>query len=119
MGGTEILEPLKRIYATKRIPGYLRQIFVITDGQVGNTGEVIGLTKAKAHECRVFALGIGNAASHDLVEGIARAGGGNSAFVTYNEPVDKKVLQQLKDALQPSLTGNYKFDYSQRRDPRQ
>ena len=109
MGGTEILEPLKHIYATETIPGYLRQIFVITDGEVGNTDEVIGLTKAKAHESRVFALGIGDGASHHLVEGIARAGGGNSAFVTYNEPVDKKVLQQLKDALQPSLTGTWAF----------
>ncbi|CAG7721881.1 unnamed protein product [Allacma fusca] len=104
MGGTEILEPLKEIFSAESVPGYLRQIFVITDGEVGNTEEVIGITKAKAHESRVFTLGIGDGASHHLVEGIAQAGGGTSAFVTYNEAVDKKVLQQLKDALQPSLT---------------
>ena len=82
MGGREILEPLKQIYAIKTVPGYLRQLFVITDGEGGNTDEVNGLIKAKAHESRVFALGIGYGASHHLVEGIARAGGGNSAFVT-------------------------------------
>lgn len=49
-------------------------------------------------------MGIGNGASHHLVEGVARAGGGTSAFVTYNESIDKKVLNQLKNALQPSLT---------------
>lgn len=39
------------------------------------------------------------------MEGIAKAGGGTSAFVTYNESIDKKVLNQLKNGLQPSLTG--------------
>ena len=54
MRGTEILEPLKHIYNTEVIPGYLRQIFVFTDGEGGNTDEVLGLTKAKAHESRVL-----------------------------------------------------------------
>ncbi len=73
--------------------------------QVSNTDGVIGIAQANAHKARVFALGIGDGASHHLVEGIAKAGGGTSAFVTYNESIDKKVLNQLKNGLQPSLTG--------------
>lgn len=60
--------------------------------------------QANSHKVRVFALGIGDAASHDLVEGVAKAGCGTAAFVTYNESLEKKVLNQLKNALQPSLT---------------
>ncbi len=116
LGGTEILEPLVEIYDMSSINGYLKQIFVLTDGQVSNTEKVIGIVKANAHNARVFALGIGNGASHHLVEGIAKAGNGTSAFTTYNENINKKVLNQLKNALQPSLTGNkYKSMYIFRR----
>lgn len=34
LGGTEILAPLKAIYAMPQIPEYSRQIFVLTDGEV-------------------------------------------------------------------------------------
>ncbi|XP_037026786.1 von Willebrand factor A domain-containing protein 5A-like [Bradysia coprophila] len=104
MGGTEILAPLEEIFGQPEIDGYFRQIFVLTDGEVSNQNAVVGIVHANAHKVRVFALGIGDAASHGLVGGIAKAGGGTAAYVTYNESVDKKVLDQLKNALQPSLT---------------
>lgn len=59
--------------------------------------------KANADKVRVFTLGIGDGASHDLVEGIAKAGNGTSAFVTYQERMEEKIVNQLKNALQPSL----------------
>lgn len=34
LGGTEILAPLTDIFRTPLIPGYMRQIFVLTDGEV-------------------------------------------------------------------------------------
>lgn len=72
--------------------------------QVSNTKAVFGIVQANAHKARVFTLGIGDAASHDLVEGVAKVGCGKAAFVTYNESMEEKVLNQLKNALQPSLT---------------
>ncbi len=98
------MEPLKKLYAEPAVDGYLKQMFILTDGEVSNTKAVFGIVQANAHKVRVFALGIGDAASHDLVEGVAKAGGGTAAFVTYNESIDTKVLNQLKNALQPSLT---------------
>ena len=82
----------------------MRQVFVLTDGQVSNTESVIGLVKAFAHETRIFSLGIGNSVSHELIEGIAKAGGGSSTFAVYGENFDGKVLAQLKNSLQASLT---------------
>jgi len=63
------------------------------------------MTKVNAHQSRIFSLGIGNGASHELIEGIAKAGGGTSTFCSYNEDIDKNVLVQLKNAMEPSLTG--------------
>ncbi|KZS05848.1 Uncharacterized protein APZ42_030786 [Daphnia magna] len=48
--------------------------------------------------------GLGSSASHHLVEGMARAGNGTALFASLEERLEKKVMQQLQDALQPSLT---------------
>lgn len=72
--------------------------------QVSCTDAIFQIIRANAHKMRVFALGIGDGASHGSITGIARAGCGTAAFVTYNESMDEKVLDQLKNALQPCLT---------------
>ncbi|KAI9555319.1 hypothetical protein GHT06_017833 [Daphnia sinensis] len=104
LGGTEILEPLERIFQKPPIDGYSRQVFVLTDGEVSNAYEVISLVRRHSGQARVFALGLGSSASHHLVEGIARAGNGTALFASLEERLEKKVMQQLQDALQPSLT---------------
>lgn len=48
--------------------------------------------------------GLGSSASHYLVEGIGRAGNGTALFASLEERLEKKVIQQLQDALQPALT---------------
>ena len=40
-GGTEILEPLKAIFKKPPTPSMPRQVFLITDGEVGNTNQVL------------------------------------------------------------------------------
>ena len=37
MGGTVIYEPLKKLLQSKVIAGYPKQIFLLTDGGVGDT----------------------------------------------------------------------------------
>eukprot|EP01113_Clastostelium_recurvatum_P017231 TRINITY_DN2016_c0_g1_i1.p1 TRINITY_DN2016_c0_g1~~TRINITY_DN2016_c0_g1_i1.p1 ORF type:complete len:808 (+),score=177.71 TRINITY_DN2016_c0_g1_i1:708-3131(+) len=41
LGGTELLPPLQWILRNSSVPTYPRQIFVITDGQISNTQEVL------------------------------------------------------------------------------
>jgi hypothetical protein len=47
-----------------------------TDGEVGNTNEVIECVRKHARDTRVFALGIGSNVSMELVNGLAKAGRG-------------------------------------------
>lgn len=70
LGGTELLQPLQDILRAPLIPGYKRQVFVLTDGEVSNTAQVIELVRTHNANNRVFALGLGDGASHELVEGI-------------------------------------------------
>jgi uncharacterized protein with von Willebrand factor type A (vWA) domain len=84
---TELLEPLQHIYSSQPLEGYPRQIFVLTDGEVSNSQQVINLTQQNAHLARVFSFGIGSSVSRTLVEGIAKAGGGEAEFVVDNNKV--------------------------------
>ncbi|KJE94062.1 von Willebrand domain-containing protein [Capsaspora owczarzaki ATCC 30864] len=104
LGGTELLAPLRAIERMKTRADFPRQVFVLTDGQVSNTDQVIAQVNSDSKNARYFALGIGSGVSHHLVEGIARAGKGNAQFVVDGERMETKVMRQLKDAIQPSLT---------------
>lgn len=102
-GGTDIYSPLQHIYSRPQIPGYLTQIFAITDGEVNDSQSVLDLVASKVKHSRSFSLGIGNGVDRDLVQGIAENAGGMCEFVTYDEVIESKILNQLKTALKPAL----------------
>ena len=112
MGGTEILQPLKAILAESGPTGdnvckgntkLRRKLFLLTDGAVGNTQEVIRTVKENAGHTRVFTFGVGDGAASDLVNGVARAGRGEACFIRHGEPIDEKVITQLGKAMEPVL----------------
>ncbi|KAM9331060.1 von Willebrand factor A domain-containing protein 5A [Gastrophryne carolinensis] len=103
LGGTEILEPLVKIYKTAERPGHPRQVFIFTDGEVGNTKDVIAEVHKNSHNHRCFTFGIGEGASTALIKGIARAANGTYDFITGKDRLQPKVLKALKYALQPTV----------------
>ena len=104
-GGTEIYSPLRDIFQqAKPSTRYLRQIFVLTDGEVSNAPSIISLVRQNNAQGRVFSLGIGSSSSRYLVKGIARAGGGTAIFANQSEDLRLKVMNQLKNALQPAIS---------------
>ncbi|XP_034723660.1 von Willebrand factor A domain-containing protein 5A-like [Etheostoma cragini] len=103
LGGTEILEPLKHIYSKPCIPSQPRQLFVFTDGEVGNTKEVINQVKKNSGSHRCFSFGIGEGASSALINGLAKEGGGHAQFITGTDRMQPKVIQSLRFALQPAV----------------
>ncbi|XP_016532214.1 von Willebrand factor A domain-containing protein 5A-like [Poecilia formosa] len=103
LGGTEILQPLKHIYSQACIPKHPRQVFVFTDGEVGNTKEVTDLVKKNAGSHRCFSFGIGEGASSALINGMAKEGGGHAQFITGADRMQPKVMQSLRFALQPAV----------------
>ena len=61
----------------------------------------------------MFPLGIGNAVSSGLIEGVARAGNGFASTVGEHEKLDGKVVRMLKGALVENIT-DYTFDIEYR-----
>lgn len=104
LGGTEILPALDFVLKQKPHRELPRQVVVLTDGEVSNTDAVIALAASHAAEARIFTFGIGAGASHHLVRGLARAGGGTAEFIYPGERIEPKVLRQFGRLLSPAVT---------------
>lgn len=104
MGGTEILGALQAA-VENRYKDKVLEVLILTDGQVWNQDEIFGLVNRENQEnsARFFTLGLGDSASHSLINGISRAGKGFSQSVLNNEDLNKTVVRMLKGALMPRL----------------
>jgi Ca-activated chloride channel homolog len=83
-GSTELLAALRTALALPGEPQRARSFVVITDGYVTIEKEAMDLVRANLGLANVFAFGIGSSVNRFLIEGLARAGRGES-FVVLNE----------------------------------
>ncbi|XP_069106657.1 von Willebrand factor A domain-containing protein 5A-like isoform X2 [Argopecten irradians] len=104
LGGTEILRPLESLYAQPLHTAKFRQVFLLTDGDVSNTNQVITLARKNATNTRIFTFGIGEGASTSLVRNVAKVTNGLATFVTDKEKLQNKVMTVLNHAMQQPVT---------------
>jgi Ca-activated chloride channel homolog len=105
LGGTEVLPTLESIYGVAVEKGASRSVILLTDGEVGNEGQVMDLVRSGAAQTRFFCVGIGAGPNDHLVRGLARAGGGGAAFIFPGERIEPKVLAIFRQALSPRVSG--------------
>jgi len=101
MGGTEIYDALNKVFNAPIKTGYPRSVFLLTDGGVSNTSQVLNLIKANSHKSKVFTIGIGNGCSQELITQGAACGRGKHEFVANNSEVYEKVISLLNASLSP------------------
>lgn len=109
MGGTEILDPIKKAVKSRRTGiNTETEIVLLTDGEVFNINEIrefIQMTQQeKSSSIRFFSLGIGDYVSHALLDAIAEAGKGCKQTVMNEERMDQKVIKLLKICLSVPIT---------------
>ncbi|KAJ5671421.1 hypothetical protein N7507_000548 [Penicillium longicatenatum] len=107
MGGTN-MQPAVEATLQNRLPGKDLEVLLLTDGAIMDQDSLFQIVRetSNRHNARFFTLGIGHAASHALIEGVARAGQGFSQSVLQNEELDKSIVRMLKGALTPHI-----YDY--------
>ncbi|KAK2783094.1 hypothetical protein FQN52_000435 [Onygenales sp. PD_12] len=103
-GGTEMYAPV-RATVENRLKDLDLEVLLLTDGEIWNQEALFKYINGVVSDkpIRFFSLGIGNGASHSLIQGIARAGNGFAQSVNNNEQLDKKVVRMLKGALTPHI----------------
>ncbi len=103
LGGTEILSPLQEVLQSERSEGLPRRVVLLTDGEVSNEDEVIGLAAGHRKDATIFCFGIGAGSSEFLVRGVARASGGAAEFVYPGETIEEKVLRHFARISAPEV----------------
>ncbi|KAF2841914.1 hypothetical protein M501DRAFT_1013297 [Patellaria atrata CBS 101060] len=111
-GGTEMMAPIKATIEN-RYEDIPLEIMLLTDGEIWDQqtlfGYLNGQIQVSKSPIRLFTLGIGEAVSHALIEGLARAGNGFSQTVGDGEKMDSKVVRMLNGALTPHID-NYTIE---------
>jgi len=94
LGGTEILAPLKDICSAETLAQHrLRDVILLTDGEVGNEDQILDLIRANNDTTRLFTVGIGAGCNEYFIRGVARAGRGASEFIYPGERIEPKMLR--------------------------
>lgn len=81
-GGTELETALKRALSLPGGEDRSRSILLITDGYVNVEAETAKLIRENIGRANLFAFGIGSSVNRELIERLARAGGGEPVIVT-------------------------------------
>lgn len=82
-----------------------KKIFLLTDGEVHNTRQIVKLVESNAYEmdCRVHTFGIGRGASQELIREVAFAGLGTFSFVQDLTKIEETVINALMKNYAPIL----------------
>jgi Ca-activated chloride channel homolog len=102
-GGTEMMKAIRAALVPSDLQDHLRVVVFLTDGYVGNDLEIISEVQ-KHSNARVFAFGVGTAVNRFLIEGMAKAGRGESEIVTLNDKADVAAHRLYERLRSPLLT---------------
>ncbi len=81
-GGTELCAALKQALALPGGDSRSRSVLLITDGFVSTESEAAALVRENIGNANLFTFGIGTSVNRELLEKVARAGGGEPVVVT-------------------------------------
>jgi Ca-activated chloride channel family protein len=110
-GGTELLPALRTGLSMPAEDGRARSFIVVTDGYVTVEKEAFELVRANLGKANLFAFGIGSAVNRHLIEGLARAGGGEPFVVLDARQAEAEAARLRAMIEQPVLTRiRAKFD---------
>ena len=104
-GGTRMIEGIR---AALDMPGTgkrQRIVSFMTDGYIGNEGQILQAIRDKLGDAHVFSFGIGNSVNRYLIQEMGREGKGAAAYIGLSQSADRVVHQFYKRVAHPALSG--------------
>jgi Ca-activated chloride channel family protein len=102
-GGTEMMKAIKTALAPSSSQKHLRIVCFMTDGYVGNEGEIISEIQ-KHPNARVFSFGIGSSVNRFLLDKMANEGRGEVEYVSLTDDGSKAAKRFHERIRNPLLT---------------
>lgn len=104
-GGTQMREALETALVGSDDPRLVRQVVFLTDGSVGNEGELFGVIRQRLGDTRLFTIGIGSAPNGHFMTKAAEFGHGTFTFVGDAREIEEKMGRLFARLESPVLTG--------------
>lgn len=104
-GGTELLPALEEAMNLPRTEGTSRSFIVVTDGGIAQEKAMFRYIREHLGDANVFSFGIGSAVNRYLVDGVAKAGMGESFVVTKPDEAAPVAASFRRYVEAPVLTG--------------
>ena len=106
LGGTDISSPLKEIFNSKDYDdiNLARNLFILTDGEVNNREECLGLISTYSEKFKVHAIGIGSSFDKQLIQNAGIQGRGTYHFVANVSDVNQVIIESLSKCLRSYVT---------------
>jgi Ca-activated chloride channel family protein len=104
-GGTEMRRALEAALVGSDDPRLVRQVVFLTDGSVGNEGELFGVIRQRLGDTRLFTVGIGSAPNGHFMTKAAEFGHGTFTYIGDVREVEEKMSELFARLESPVLTG--------------
>ena len=102
--GTEMRSALELALDGMRETGRLRQVVFVTDGAVGNEGELFSVIHDRLGDARLFTVGIGSAPNSHFMREAAEAGRGTFTYIGAAAEVAERMGDLFARLEHPALT---------------
>jgi Ca-activated chloride channel homolog len=103
-GGTEIASALAMALDGRKDYDRARQVVFLTDGSVGNEGELFSLIRNRLGDSRLFTIGIGSAPNSYFMTRAASMGRGTYTFIGKVEEVKEKMINLFEKLEHPVVS---------------
>jgi Ca-activated chloride channel family protein len=102
-GGTQMLPALREALGGSDAGGAVRQVIFITDGNVGNEGQLFSYLKQNLGASRLFTVGIGSAPNSHFMRRAARFGRGTFTHIGSPREVSSRMRELFAKLESPVL----------------
>ena len=103
-GGTEMLPALLHLMRQPEIPGYLRHIVLLTDGDLGNEEQIFAALGHDLGGARLYTVAIGSAPNLFLATKMAQFGRGTFTHIADINEIRAQMTQLFESIESPVLT---------------